>query len=181
MKNFQSIILPKKTIFELLTIIGDENKDLKIISTKSKIKFIIDNIILISKVIDGKFPDYEKVIPKDERDEIKADAIKFSNALDRLRALSSDRKGVVKIKIENNNITFNIKDITHGGGIEKIEAMYTGKELEIGFNSNYLIDVAGVLESKEIILKAKDSSSPILIRDNNDKSSTYVVMPMRVV
>ena len=180
-KNFQSIILPKKTIFELLTILGDENKNIKIISTKSKIKFIIDNIILISKVIDGKFPDYEKVIPTDERDEIKADAIKFSNALDRLRALSSDRKGVVKIKIENNNITFNIKDITHGGGIEKIEANYTGKELEIGFNSNYLIDVAGVLESKEIILKAKDSSSPILIRDNNDKSSTYVVMPMRVV
>ena len=63
----------------------------------------------------GANPDYEKVIPKDERDEIKADAIKFSNALDRLRALSSDRKGVVKIKIENNNITFNIKDITHGG------------------------------------------------------------------
>ena len=59
--------------------------------------------------------------------------------------------------------------------------MKTGKVLEIGFNSNYLIDVAGVLESKEIILKAKDSSSPILIRDNNDKSSTYVVMPMRVV
>ena len=87
---------------------------------------------------------------------------------------------MVKIKIENNNITFNIKDITHGGGIEKIEANYTGKVLEIGFNSNYLIDVAGVLESKEIILKAKDSS-PILIRDNNDKSSTYVVMPMRVV
>ena len=77
--------------------------------------------------------------------------------------------------------TLNIKDITHGGGIEKIEANYTGKVLEIGFNSNYLIDVAGVLESKEIILKAKDSSSPILIRDNNDKSSTYVVMPMRVV
>ena len=74
------------------------------------------------------------MIPTDERDEIKADVIKFSNALDRLRALSSDRK-VVKIKIENNNITFNIKDITHGGGIEKIEANYTGKVLEIGFNS----------------------------------------------
>ena len=112
--NFHPIILPKKTIFELLSILNDQKDNIKIISTKSKIKFLIKNISLISKVIDGKFPDYNKVIPSDERVEIKTDTAKFSTALDRLRALSSDRKGIIKIKIEQNNLLFTIKDITHG-------------------------------------------------------------------
>ena len=123
---------------------------------------------------------YEKVIPKDERNEIKADAIKFSNALDRLRALSSDRKGVVKIKIENNNITFNIKDITHGGGIEKIEAMYTGKELEIGFNSRYLLDIAKQISGTQVKFLLSDKLSPTLIFDDDDKQALYLLMPMHI-
>ena len=180
-KNFHPVILPKKAIFELLSILNDQKDDIKVISTKSKIKFLIKNISLISKVIDGKFPDYSKVIPSDERIEIKADTAKFSTALDRLRALSSDRKGVIKIKIEQNNLLFTIKDITHGGGLEKIDTSYSGPNLEIGFNSNYLIDVANVIDSNKIILKAKDASSPIVICDEKDKLSTFVVMPMRVV
>ena len=131
-------------------------------------------------MIDGKFPDYEKVIPKDDREEIKADVIKFSNALDRLRALSSDRKGVVKIKIENNNITFNIKDITHGGGIEKIEANYTGKVLEIGFNSRYLLDIAKQISGAQVKFLLSDKLSPTLIFDDDDKQALYLLMPMHI-
>ena len=179
--HFQPIILPKKTVYELLTIIDEDSINLKILSTKSKIKFVYKEIVLISKVIDGKFPDYDKVIPKDERVPAKSNVEEFVSALDRLKSLSSDRKGVIKISLNDKMMKFLINDAISGDGIEEVQTQYTGKPLEIGFNSNYLIDVANVLESKEITLMLKDATSPIQIKDNNDPLSSYVIMPMRVI
>ncbi len=179
--NFQSIILPKKTVFELLSIIDEDSLSLKILSTKTKIKFLYKDIVLISKVIDGKFPEYEKVIPKDERIPAKSNVEDFISALDRLKSLSSDRKGVIKISLEKGIMKFLINDAISGDGIEEVQTQYNGQKLEIGFNSNYLIDVANVLESKEIVLMLKDATSPIQVKDENDDLSTYIVMPMRVI
>ena len=179
--EFQPIILPKKTVYELLTIIDEDSINLKILSTKSKIKFLYKEIVLISKVIDGKFPDYDKVIPKDERVEAKANVDEFVSALDRLKSLSSDRKGVIKISLNDGIMRFLINDAISGDGIEEVQTPYKGQPLEIGFNSNYLIDVASVLESKDITLMLKDATSPIQIRDENDILSTYIIMPMRVL
>ena len=179
--EFEPIILPKKTVYELLTIIDEDSINLKILSTKSKIKFLYKEIVLISKVIDGKFPDYEKVIPKDTRTGAKANAEEFVSALDRLKSLSSDRKGVIKISLNDSTMRFLINDAISGDGIEEVQTQYKGQPLEIGFNSNYLIDVASVLESKDIILMLKDATSPIQIKDENDILSTYIIMPMRVL
>ena len=179
--NFHPIILPKKTVYELMTIIDEDSINLKILSTKSKIKFLYKEIVLISKVIDGKFPDYEKVIPQDERVEAKSNVDEFVSALDRLKSLSSDRKGVIKISLNSGVMKFLINDAISGDGIEEVQTQYKGQPLEIGFNSNYLIDVAGVLESKEIVLMLKDATSPIQIKDENDTLSTYIIMPMRVL
>jgi DNA polymerase-3 subunit beta len=180
-ENFHPVILPKKTVFELLTIIDEDSIDIKILSTKSKIKFLYKDIVLISKVIDGKFPDYEKVIPKDERVAAKSNVEEFISALDRLKSLSSDRKGVIKISLDKGIMKFLINDAISGDGIEEVQTQYEGTQLEIGFNSGYLIDVANVLESKEIVLMLKDATSPIHIKDLNDPLSTYIVMPMRVI
>ena len=180
-KSFQPVILPKKTVFELLSVIDEDSINLKILSTKSKIKFLYKDIILISKVIDGKFPDYEKVIPKDERVPAKSNVENFISALDRLKSLSSDRKGVIKISIQKGVMKFLINDAISGDGIEEVQTQYDGPNLEIGFNSNYLIEVANVLESKEIVLMLKDATSPIQVKDENDPLSTYIVMPMRVI
>ncbi len=180
-ENFQPVILPKKTVFELLTIIDEDSVGIKILSTKSKIKFLYKDIVLISKVIDGKFPDYEKVIPNDERVDAKANVEDFISALDRLKSLSSDRKGVIKISVDKGLMKFLINDAISGDGIEEVQAQYEGKQLEIGFNSTYLIEVANALESKEIILMLKDATSPIRVRDEKDPLSTYIVMPMRVI
>ena len=180
-KEFHPIILPKKTVYELLTIIDEDSVHLKILSTKSKIKFLYKEIVLISKVIDGKFPDYDKVIPKDERVSAKANVEEFVSALDRLKSLSSDRKGVIKISLNEGIMKFLINDAISGDGIEEVQTHYKGTPLEIGFNSNYLIDVASVLESKEITLMLKDATSPIQIKDENDNLSTYIIMPMRVL
>ena len=179
--EFQPIILPKKTVYELLTIIDEDSINLKILSTKSKIKFLYKEIVLISKVIDGKFPDYDKVIPKDERVEAKANVDEFVSALDRLKSLSSDRKGVIKVSLHDGIMKFLINDAISGDGVEEVQTQYNGQPLEIGFNSNYLIDVASVLESKDIILMFKDATSPIQIKDENDILSTYIIMPMRVL
>ena len=179
--NFQPVILPKKTVFELLSVIDEDSIGLKILSTKSKIKFLYKDIILISKVIDGKFPDYEKVIPKDERIPAKSNVEEFISALDRLKSLSSDRKGVIKISMDKGVMKFLINDAISGDGIEEVQTQYQGEHMEIGFNSTYLIDVANVLESKEIILMLKDATSPIQVKDENDPLSTYIVMPMRVI
>ena len=181
LENFHPVILPKKTVFELLTIIDEDSIDIKILSTKSKIKFLYKDIVLISKVIDGKFPDYEKVIPKDERVAAKSNVEEFISALDRLKSLSSDRKGVIKISLDKGIMKFLINDAISGDGIEEVQTQYEGTQLEIGFNSGYLIDVANVLESKEIVLMLKDATSPIHIKDLNDPLSTYIVMPMRVI
>ncbi len=180
-KNFQPVILPKKTVFELLSIIDEDSITIKILATKSKVKFIYKDIVLISKVIDGKFPDYDKVIPQDERKPAKAKIEEFVAALDRLKSLSSDRKGIVKILVNKNEFKFTINDAISGDGFEELQANYDGEPIEIGFNSSYLIDVASVLESKDIVLLLKDAISPILIKDLNDPLSTYIVMPMRVI
>jgi len=181
-KAFFPVILPKKTIFEIINIITDEpDTAIKILSVKSKIKFVIKDIVLISKVIDGKFPDYEKVIPNDSRKEVRANVDDFSSAVDRIKSLSLDKKGVIKIHIENNKIRFFINDSSSGEGIEEINADYEGEKIEIGFNSGYLMDVANCIEADNIILKPKDASSPIVIKDQKDLNSTYVIMPMRVL
>ena len=133
-KNFHSVILPKKTIFEIINIISEESDTLiKILSVRSKIKFIIKDIILISKVIDGKFPDYERVIPSDPRKDVKANVNEFMSAVDRIKSLSLDRKGVIKINIESNKLRFFVNDSSSGEGIEEIASQYDGENLEIGF------------------------------------------------
>ena len=181
-KNFHSVILPKKTIFEIINIISEESDTLiKILSVRSKIKFIIKDIILISKVIDGKFPDYERVIPSDPRKDVKANVNEFMSAVDRIKSLSLDRKGVIKINIESNKLRFFVNDSSSGEGIEEIASQYDGENLEIGFNSGYLMDIATNIEDSNIILKPKDATSPIIIKDQKDLDTTYVVMPMRVV
>ncbi|MEK9895988.1 MAG: hypothetical protein VW518_06115, partial [Burkholderiaceae bacterium] len=161
-KSFHPVILPKKTIFEIINIISEEgDTPIKILSVRSKIKFIIKDIILISKVIDGKFPDYERVIPKDSRKEVKAKVSEFISAVDRIKSLSLDRKGVIKINIENGKLRFFVNDSTSGEGIEEISANYEGENLEIGFNSGYLMDVANCIQDENIVLLPKDAASPI--------------------
>ena len=181
-KSFYPVILPKKTVFEVINIISEEAETpIKIISERSKIKFIIKDIILISKVIDGKFPDYERVIPKDQRKEVKAKVADFVSAVDRIKSLSLDRKGVIKINIEQSKLTFFVNDSNSGEGIEEINSTYEGEKLEIGFNSGYLMDVANCIQDENIIILPKDSASPIIIKDQKDIDTTFVVMPMRVV
>ena len=160
---FEPVILPKKTLFELVTILQEENSELK-----------------ITKVIDGRFPDYSKVIPTDNSNKIAVSLSSFISTIDRINSLSSDRKGTLKLVVNKDILKLLVNDPSAGDGVEEIILSYSGPDLEIGFNSKYLIDVGGVIEDKNMMIYAKDPSSPVLIHDPADINSLHVIMPMRV-
>ena len=176
--NFDQIILPKKTIFQLCTLLEDNEGEVKISNIKSKIKFEINNSILISKLIDGKFPNYVQVIPKENQKKLEIDLKSFLNSVDRVASVSLDKKDGVKFNLSKNNLNLSVNNTNSGDGKENLNVSFD-HELEISFNSRYLIDVASQLDGDNIEIYLKDTGSPALIRDPADYDSIYVVMPMK--
>ncbi len=178
--HIESIILPKKTIFQLISLLEQSNKAVKISNNKSKIKFETDAGILISKVIDGRFPDYNKVIPKDNEKVLEVKLNDFKNAIDRVTSVSSDRKEGLKISISKDSLQLAVSSPNSGEGVENLKAKFNSNDFNISFNSRYLIDIASQIENESIIINLKDPGSPVLIRDFSDKNSFHVVMPMKI-
>ena len=176
--QFEQIILPKKTIFQLCSILEDYDGEVKISNIKSKIKFQINNSILISKLIDGKFPNYVQVVPKENQKKLEVDLKSFLNSVDRVASVSLDKKDGVKFSLTQNNLDLSVNNTNSGDGKESLSVKFD-HELDISFNSRYLIDVASQLDGENIEIYLKDTGSPALIRDPADFDSIYVVMPMK--
>jgi len=177
---FESIILPKKTIFQLISLLEQSNKPIKISNSKSKIRFEMDTGVLISKVIDGRFPDYDKVIPKDNDKILEIKLNDFKNSIDRVTSVSSDRKEGLKISIKKNSLQLSVNNPNSGEGTESINCKFNSDDLNISFNSRYLTDIASNIDHESVVLNLKDPGSPVLIRDFSDKNSFHVVMPMKI-
>ena len=178
--NIEPIILPKKTIFQLVSLLEQDNKNIKISNSKSKIKFEMENGVLISKVIDGRFPDYNKVIPKNNDKTLEIKLIKFKNSIERVTTVSSDKKEGLKMLISKNSIQLLVNNPNSGEGAENIEAKFNSDDLTISFNSRYLTDISSQIENDSIVINLKDAGSPVLIRDFLDKNTFHVVMPMKI-
>tara|TARA_B100000686_G_C16714655_1_gene931273 strand:+ start:175 stop:1290 length:1116 start_codon:yes stop_codon:yes gene_type:complete len=178
--NFESIILPKKTIFQLISLLEQNESTIKISNNKSKIKFEIGNGVLISKVIDGRFPDYNKVIPKDNKKVLEVKLNDFKNSIERVTTVSSDRKEGLKMELSKDNLQLSVKNPNSGEGIESIKAKFSSENLNISFNSRYLIDIVSQIENDSIIINLKDAGSPVLVTDLSDENSFHVVMPMKI-
>ena len=176
--KFDQIILPKKTIFQLCSLLEDYEGDVKISNVKSKIKFEVNNSILISKLIDGKFPNYIQVIPKENQKKLEINLKSFLDSVDRVASVSLDKKDGVKFNLTKNNLNLSVNNTNSGDGKESLVVRFD-HELDISFNSRYLIDVASQLDGDNIEIYLKDSGSPALIRDPADYESIYVVMPMK--
>ena len=176
--QFEQIILPKKTIFQLCTLLEDYEGEVKISNIKSKIKFEINNSILISKLIDGKFPNYVQVVPKENQKKLEVDVKSFLNSVDRVASVSLDKKDGVKFSLSKNNLDLSVNNTNSGDGKESLTVKFD-HELDISFNSRYLIDIASQLDGDNIEIYLKDTGSPALIRDPSDYDSIYVVMPMK--
>jgi len=178
--DFESIILPKKTIFQLISLLEQSTSAIKISNNKSKIKFEIDSGVLISKVIDGRFPDYSKVVPIDNVKILQIKLNEFKNSIERVTTVSSDRKEGLKMNISKDFLQLSVNSPNSGEGIESINAIFNSDDMDISFNSRYLIDIASQIENDLIIINLKDAASPVLIKDMSDKNSFHVVMPMKI-
>ena len=176
--EFEPIILPKKTIFQLCSLLENYDGDVKISNIKSKIKFEINNSILISKLIDGKFPNYIQVIPKNNQKKLEIDLKLFLDSVDRVASVSLDKKDGVKFNMSKDLLKLSVNNTNSGDGKESLNVKFD-HDLEISFNSRYLIDVASQLDGEKIEIFFNDTGSPALIKDPSDFDSIFVVMPMK--
>ena len=176
--NFEPIILPKKTIFQLCSLLDNYEGDVKISNVRSKIKFELNNSVLISKLIDGKFPNYIQVIPKNNQKKLEIDLKLFLGSVDRVASVSLDKKDGVKFNLSKDTLDLSVNNTNSGDGKETLVVKFE-HELEISFNSKYLIDIASQLDGDKIDLFFNDINSPVLIKDPSDFDSIFVVMPMK--
>jgi len=176
--NFDPIILPKKTIFQLCSLLEDYDGEVKISNIKSKIKFELNNSILISKLIDGKFPNYVQVIPKNNQKKLEVDLKLFLDSVDRVASVSLDKKDGVKFNLTKDTLNLSVNNTSSGDGKESLIVKFD-HDLDISFNSKYLIDVSSQLDGEKIEIFFDDTGSPALIKDPSDFDSIYVIMPMK--
>tara|TARA_B100000795_G_scaffold262836_1_gene241203 strand:- start:3195 stop:4304 length:1110 start_codon:yes stop_codon:yes gene_type:complete len=176
--DFEPIILPKKTIFQLCSLLDSYDGEVKVSNVKSKIKFELNNSILISKLIDGKFPNYIQVIPKNNQKKLEIDLKLFLNSVDRVASVSLDKKDGVKFSLSKDLLDLSVNNTNSGDGKETLSVKFE-HDLEISFNSRYLIDVASQLDGERVEIFFNDTGSPALIKDPSDFDSIFVVMPMK--
>ena len=180
-KNNFGVIIPKKLVFELSKLIENLKDNIKIELSERKIKFSFKETTIISKLIDGKFPDYEKVIPKNTSNAFSINRKKFLESVNRISTVSSEKSKAIKLNLNKDKVTISATNLEEGGsGVEEINIKYSGPTLDIGFNSGYLKEIINQFNLDEITILFSDSTAPTIIKDPSKSESLYVLMPMRV-
>ncbi|WP_152046697.1 DNA polymerase III subunit beta [Aureimonas psammosilenae] len=179
-EGMPGIIIPRKTVGELQKLLGDAEDTISVELSDSKIRFTIGPVVLTSKLIDGTFPDYQRVIPQNNDKALTLDRQSFSAAVDRVSTISSERGRAVKLALGSGQLTLTVNSPDAGTATEELAVGYDSDDLEIGFNARYLLDIAGQLAGEETVFMLADPGSPTLIRDQSDEGTLYVLMPMRV-
>ena len=174
------VIVPRKTIQELRRLLEDATGDVEVAVSAQKIRFSAADAILTSKLIDGSFPEYARVIPKANSRILKVENRTFAQAVDRVSTVSAERSRSVKLALEPERVTLTVNNPDQGVATEDLPADYTSDALEIGFNSKFLKDVTDQIEGVEAQFEFADSGSPTLVRDPADGHALYVLMPLRV-
>lgn len=174
------VIIPRKAIAEIRKLIDEAGDVINISLSGSKITIAFDHIVLTSKLIDGTFPDYTKVIPQNNNKILEVDPSAFASAVDRVSTISTEKSRAIKIVINGQTMTLSANSPDSGSAKEELEVSFDSEDLEIGFNSAYLMDVTRQIEGNGCRMILSDSASPTIIQDTSDPSSLYVLMPMRV-
>jgi DNA polymerase-3 subunit beta len=174
------VIVPRKTVTEVQRLIEDNAAEITVELSSAKIRFSIGNVVLTSKLIDGTFPDYQRVIPSGNDKELVIDKKDFEAAVDRVSTVSSERGRAVKLSLSAGKLILSVTNPDSGSATEEIEVEYDSDPIDIGFNSRYLLDIASQLDGEVAVLRLADPGSPTLIQDKDAKGALYVLMPMRV-
>ena len=179
-ENMPGVILPKKAVGEVRKLIDSTDGLVTIIISKTKAKFIFPTSILTTKLIDGSFPDYQRVVPKENLNKLLVSNSHFSKAIDRVSTVSMEKSRAVKLSLSNNVLLLQVNSHDLGNASEELDVNYTSDPIDIGFNARYLLDISGQIQGKDIELSLSDSASPALITDPDQEGVIFVLMPMRV-
>jgi DNA polymerase III subunit beta len=179
-EGMPGVIIPRKTVGEVQRLIEDNESEIAVELSQAKIRFTIGGVVLTSKLIDGTFPDYARVIPAGNDKQLEVDKREFEQAVDRVSTVSSERGRAVKLALSGGKLTLSVTNPDSGSATEELEVTYEADPLDIGFNSRYLLDIAAQIEGDAAVLRLADPGSPTLIEGKEAKGALYVLMPMRV-
>jgi DNA polymerase-3 subunit beta len=179
-EEMPGVIVPRKTVGELRKLLDEDDADIAVSVSETKIRFATPAITLTSKVIDGTFPDYSRVIPTGNSRRLEVDAGEFARAVDRVATVSSERSRAVKLALDEDRLVLSVNAPDSGAAEEELAVAYGDDRLEIGFNAKYLLEIASQVDRENAVFLFNSAGDPTLMREGNDMSAVYVVMPMRV-
>ena len=176
----QQVIIPRKGVMELQRMLADSDSEIRMSIGSNHIRVEIDGLRFTSKLIDGRFPEYERVIPKAKDEGIKTERAPLRHALQRTAILSNEKYRGIRLELKDNTMTIQAHNPEQEEAEEQLEVEYVGTGVEIGFNVNYLLDALGALDDESVEMQVTDANSSCIIRDPGETKCTYVVMPMRL-
>ncbi|CAM4066655.1 DNA polymerase III subunit beta [Palleronia rufa] len=179
-EDMPGVIVPRKAVGELRKLLDDDDAKIAVSVSETKVRFATPEITLTSKVIDGTFPDYTRVIPVNNTRKLEVDASDFARAVDRVATVSSERSRAVKMQLDEDRLILSVNAPDAGNAEEELVVAYSDEKLEIGFNAKYLLEIASQVDRENAVFLFNSSADPTLMREGTDTSAVYVVMPMRV-
>ncbi len=179
-EGMPGVIVPRKTVHELHRLIEDTQATVSVGVSAAKIRFEIGPIVLTSKLIDGSFPDYQRVIPQNNDKEMRVASAQFMAAVDRVSTIASERGRAVKLAISQDKLVLSVTNPDGGSATEELPVDYDSGPLEIGFNARYLMDIGNQAEGDTLCFQLADAGAPTMVKDGENQRALYVLMPMRV-
>ena len=179
-ESMPSVILPRKAVLELRKLLDDESQEIDMQLSESRAEFSVGDIRLTTKLIDGSFPDYKRVIPTGNDKIISINVDLLSAAVDRVSTIASDKSRAIKLNIGSGQLVLSATNPDASSATETLEIEYEGETIDIGFNARYLMDILTQIKGEVIAIELADSGSPSLLRDPEDDANIFVLMPMRV-
>jgi DNA polymerase-3 subunit beta len=179
-EGMPDVIVPRKAVNELYRLLEELEGTVEISLSPTKIRFGLGSAILTSKLIDGTFPDYNRVIPTGNDKLLKLDPKSFAHGVDRVSTIASEKTRAVKMAVDRDKVTLSVTSPENGVATEEVPADYGSDGLEIGFNAKYLLDILGEIDGDTVEVHLADAAAPTLLRENDKSNALYVLMPMRV-
>jgi DNA polymerase III subunit beta len=174
------VIVPRKCVNELRKLLDELEGTVEVSMSPTKIRFGLGSAVLTSKLIDGTFPDYNRVIPTANDKLLKLDPKSFAQGVDRVSTIASEKTRAVKMNVDRDKVTLSVTSPESGTATEELAADYGADGIEIGFNARYLLDILGEIDGDTVEVHLADAAAPTLLRENDKSPALYVLMPMRV-
>ena len=179
-EGMPDVIIPRKAVQELYRLLEELEGTVEISLSPTKVRFGLGSAVLTSKLIDGTFPDYNRVIPTANDKLLKLDPKSFSAGVDRVSTIASEKTRAVKISVDRDKVTLSVTSPENGIATEELAADYGSDGIEIGFNARYLLDILSEIDGDIVEVHLADAAAPTLLRENDKSNALYVLMPMRV-